>query len=129
MAQKSKIPYYIYIGLGIMFLLLKIIYVLAGALCQSAIVHGSIPAILTVTAAILALRENNHNSQRVIWHWLIVILPLLVLFITPPFMYIQKGTAWLANGRLSVLVLYECMAITQFILAVVALKRKKMASE
>lgn len=125
MTQKNNTPYYIYIGLGIMYLVLKIIYVLAGFLCVGAIAHGAIPAVLTTFAAIFAIRENNINSQKSFWHWLIVILPLLVLFITPPFMYIQKGDAWIANGRLSVMVIYECIAIVQFILAIIVLRQKK----
>jgi hypothetical protein len=123
--MKEKKLYFSYIGLGILYLAVKVIFVSVGYLHLGAIAHGSIPAILTVLAGFLAKKEE---SKKLIWHWLVVILPLLGLIVTPIFMYFKMGEEWLANGRLPVLVIYETIATMQSVLGLVLIRSKRSNS-
>ena len=114
MKQFNKIPYYIYMSIGLMYVAVKIIFVSAGYLHSGAIVHGAIPAILTLLTSILSLKERSKNTGQATWHKLNIIFPLLILVITPVFMYIKMGSdKWLTEGRLPVLIIYLAFAITQ----------------
>ena len=119
MKQFNKTPYYIYITIGVMYVLVKIIFVSFDYLPSGAIVHGSIPAILTVIAGVLSLKERKKNANKSIWHWINIVFALLVFIITPMYMYIKMGEElWLSEGRLPVLIIYECLAIIQFVIAI-----------
>jgi hypothetical protein len=115
--MKIKTAYRIYIFLGILYVPVKIGFVSAGYLHKGAIAHGAIPAVITIAAGILALRENSLNSGKLIWRWIALVAPVLVFIITPLLMYLKQGQQWLAGGRLPVLIIYESLAVLQFILA------------
>ena len=121
---KKKL-YFNYIGFGILYVAVKTVFVSFGYLHLGAIAHGSVPAILTILVCLFAIKENTNNSQKYMWHWLMLILPLLVLIITPLYMYLKSGDTWLLNGRLPVLIIYEIMAIIQSMIAFVVIKRIK----
>jgi hypothetical protein len=116
MIMSSKQLYWSYIGIGIAYVVIKIVFVLAGYLHLGAIWHGLIPAVLTTAAGLIAMRTIA-PSQRSPWHWILITLPVLVLITTPPFMYWKQRELWLANGRLPVLIIYECLALVQIALA------------
>ena len=119
MKQFNKTPYYIYIAIGVMYVLVKIIFVSFDYLPSGAIAHGSIPAILTVIVGVLSLKERKKNANKSIWHWINIVFALLVFIITPMYMYIKMGgELWLSEGRLPVLIIYECSAIIQFVTAI-----------
>jgi len=116
----NKSLYLGYIAVGVLYVAVKVAYVLAGYLHPGAIAHGAIPAVITTIVGTLALRESVAVTQKRIWHTLAVVSPLLVLVITPLYMFIKHdgSMAWLAGGRLSVLIIYECLAIVQLVAAV-----------
>ena len=120
MSKKSW--YLAYIVVGVSYMAVKVAYVLAGYLHPGAIAHGAIPAVITTVVGSLALRESVAVSQKRFWHTLAVIAPVLVLVITPLYMFIKHdgSMAWLAGGRKSVLMIYECLAIVQIVAAVAA---------
>ena len=114
MKQLNLIPYYIYMSIGLMYVVVKIIFVSTGYLYPGAIIHGAIPAILTFLTGILSLKERSNNKGQVIYHKLNIIFPSLILVITPVFMYIKMGNdKWLTEGRLPVMIIYFAFAITQ----------------
>jgi hypothetical protein len=113
----TKQLYQIYIAIGILYVVIKIVSFLSGYLHLGAIWHGLIPAVLTTTAGIIAMQNAATHSQKTFWRWGLSILPILVLVITPPFMYWKQGALWLANGRLPVLFIYECLALAQIAVA------------
>jgi hypothetical protein len=115
MSQKQL--YGSYIAIGFLYVAIKIIFVLAGYLHLGAIWHGLVPAVLTTAAGVLAMRGDK-PAQRSRWYSVLVILPILVLVTTPPFMYWKQRELWLAEGRLPVLIIYECMALLQIAIAV-----------
>lgn len=110
-----------YIAAGIMYVLVKIIFVATGYLHLGAITHGMIPGVLTVLAGVFVLRKTS-RPHKTVWSLILVILPVLVLLATPPFMYAKQGPTWLDNGRLPVLIIYECLALFQLLVAVRARK-------
>ena len=122
--EKKKL-YFNYIGLGILYVAVKIVFVSFGYLHLGAIAHGSVPAILTVSVGFFAMKTAQADSPKLLWHRLMLILPLLVLIITPLYMYLKSGDTWLLNGRLPVLIIYEIMAIIQSVIAFVVIKRIK----
>ena len=72
-----------------------------------------------------AIKGKEINFKKLTWHWLMIILPLLILIITPLYMYLREGSMWLVNGRLPVLIIYEIAAIIQFAIAVVMIRQIK----
>ncbi len=123
--KNIKKTYYTYMIIGLMYLVVKIIFVLAGYLHSGATAHGAIPAILTILTGMLSLKERSKNTGRVIWHKLNIIIPLLILIITPVFMYIKMGSAkWLTEGRFPVLIIYSAFAIVQMAIAWILFRKK-----
>ncbi len=122
--NKNKF-YFSYIGLGILYVVVKIIFVSFGYLHLGAIIHGSIPTILTFLVCLFAIREKETNFKKLAWHWLMFIFPLLILIITPLYMYLREGSMWLMNGRLPVLIIYEITAIIQSTIAVIVIRQIK----
>jgi len=129
MIQVNKIPYYIYIAIGILYIVVKTVFVSLGYLHLGAISHGAIPAILTVLAGVLSLKERYKKAKHRIWHWMSMIFPVLICIITPLYMYLNMGGEfWLTEGRLPVLIIYECFAIIQSIIAM-SIFRKNVSSQ
>jgi hypothetical protein len=99
---------------------------LSGFLHTGALLHGLIPSVLTILATFFALKEFKNTPDRIFWHMIIVILPVITSFVTPAYMYVIQGpTEWLTKGRLPVLIIYECLAVFQFITAVIIRKLKE----
>jgi membrane protease YdiL (CAAX protease family) len=114
--MSKRTLYVIYIFIGILYVAVKIGFVSAGYLHLGAIVHGAIPAIITIVVGLLALRENKSDLGKNLWRRIALIVPILVFVITPIFMYLKQGDQWLTEGRLPVLIIYECFAVLQFII-------------
>jgi len=120
MNQFNKNPYYIYMSIALLYVVVKIIFVSAGYLYPGAIIHGVIPAVPTLLSGILSLKERGNNKGQVIWHKINIIFPLLILVFTPVFMYFKMGSdKWLTEGRLPVMILYFAFAITQLIISLI----------
>ncbi len=103
----TNLSLYIWIALGVGYLLVKILWVSAGYLHLGAITHGAVPALVMTGFGLWFLASQPRGA---IW---LVLLPLLTLIVTPPFMYWKMGAEWLTQGRASVLVVYEVMALGQ----------------
>ena len=120
MKQFNKIPYYIYMSVGLMYVVVKIIFVSVSYLHPGAIIHGVIPAILTFLTGVFSLKERSNNKGHIICHKLNSIFPLLILVITPVFMYIKMGSdKWLTEGRLPVMLIYFAFAIAQLVISLI----------
>jgi hypothetical protein len=118
--MQSERFYWGYCLLGLLYVLVKIVFVAADQLPAGAIAHGAIPAFFTILVGILA--ANDASKKR---YWgLLMALPIMVITISPPFMYIKKGSEWLTEGRLPVLIIYMCIALIQLVMAVVAARRR-----
>jgi hypothetical protein len=113
----QKKAYGAYIVIGVLYVFIKVVFVAAGYLHLGAIAHGAIPAVLTILAGIVTMKGNTDGSPKTTWRSMLIILPLLVFVTTPLYMYLKQGDTWLTNGRLPVLVIYECLAIAQCLIA------------
>ncbi|PID84922.1 MAG: hypothetical protein CSB13_10635 [Chloroflexi bacterium] len=123
--MSEKNLYVSYIVIGIAYVVFKIGFVMAGYLHLGAISHGLVPAVLTTAAGLWGLRNMTNPEQKSWLHWTLIILPVLVLITTPPFMYWKQGSElWLTNGRFPILVLYEIMALGQIGIAL-SIRRHK----
>jgi hypothetical protein len=118
--------YLTYIVLGILYVVVKIAFVSFGYLHVGAIAHGSIPATLTVLACSFAIKEKRNISGKIYWHFSMSIVPLLTLVGTPIYMYIKAGDAWLAHGRLPVLIIYVTIAVIQAAIAFIVISKAKI---
>ncbi len=120
MSQKKF--YIIYIGIGLLYLIIKLIFVSAGYLHFGAIYHGLVPAVLMTLAGLIGLYSLQRGKP---YNWLpivIIAMPVLLFIITPPFMYYKQGSEWLTEGRLPVLIIYEVLAVIQFFYSLKARK-------
>ncbi len=117
----GKTSYTLYILLGVLYVLIKIGFVGAGYLHPGAILHGLIPSLLTIAVGFFALREFK-KPEGMIWHKIMVLFPVLIFIITPIYMFLKEKGEWLTQGRLEVLIIYEIMAIAQFVIALKQLK-------
>jgi hypothetical protein len=117
--------YFAYAVLGCLYVVVKIAFVSFGYLHLGAIAHGSIPAVLTILACFLSVKEYRANSGKLFWHSAMFILPLLAFIITPIYMRLKAGNAWLDNGRLPVLIIYLCIATIQSIVAFMSMNEIK----
>jgi hypothetical protein len=115
-SEHKTAPYFYYILIGFLYVIVKIIFVLLGYLHTGAIFHGLIPTVLTVIAGFLAFRESKRNTGS-IWHLILVVLPILSFVLTPIYMYLKEQELWLTSGRLEVIIIYEVFACIQFVLA------------
>jgi hypothetical protein len=107
----------LYVLIGALYVVVKIAFVLAGYLHPGAVLHGLVPAALTVVAGLLAQRTVRTGSGQAAWAVVVLILPIIALVTTPIYMFLKAGEAWLTNGRLPVLVIYEVFALCQIALA------------
>ncbi len=119
--QKSKSSYVVYMVLGALYVLVKVGFVSAGYLHLGAILHGLIPAVVTIVVCLLAQRALK-QSAALLWHRIMLLAPLLIIITTPVYMYVREREAWLTNGRLEVLIIYEIMAIAQVFISLRQLK-------
>jgi hypothetical protein len=115
MSNQQRYWAYIII-IGILYVAVKVVFVAFGYLHPGAIWHGLVPAVLTTAAGLVVMR-NRAAAPKPFWHWVLIILPVLVLIATPPFMYWKQRSEWLTEGRLPVLVIYEGFALIQAAIA------------
>jgi beta-lactamase regulating signal transducer with metallopeptidase domain len=118
----SKKLYFSYILIGSFYTISKLIYHFVSNFAGiHAIIYGIITGGLTVCAGILALKEFNKkykNASKPVGHWLAVLLPLIIIPLTPLTMQREQGAQWLLGDRLIMFVIFEIIAIAQVILAV-----------
>lgn len=105
-----------YMLIGILYVVVKVIFVAFGLLRPQAIIHGLIPGLLTIVAGFVCKRNANQQTNKKPCKWLLLLLPALVLVTTPPYMYLQMREEWLSNGRLPMLIIYEAFALIQIYL-------------
>ncbi len=122
----SKKLYFSYILIGSFYTIVKLIFRFVSDFAGThAIVFGIVTGGLTVCAGIIAVKEFNkkHKSaSKHVGHWLAILLPLIIIPLTPLTMLREQGAQWLLGDRLIVFVIFEIIAITQVVLAVLMFK-------
>lgn len=119
--------YIVYILLGVLYPLIKLIFMIYGFLGPRAIIYGIITGGVTICAGIFAtieFRKKDDEVRKPVGHWLAVLLPLVILPLTPLIMISERGLEWLQEmDKLIIFIIFEVLAIAQFIMAI-SMKKK-----
>ena len=109
--------YFFYIFLGVLYPVVKVVYYINGLVYLRGVIYGIIAGVLTTCIGILALKEYRGASKPV-RHWLAALIPLIIIPLTPIIMVIHLGSEMLQMEKITVLMIFEGLAITQFVLAI-----------
>ena len=115
----EKRIYFIYVLLGSLYFISKVIYFIFGWVCLAGLILGLIAAVLTIWIGIGSFKEYRKTGKPVV-HWLAFIVPLLILLYSPLHMTIRMGIPVIQfpMEKFAILLIFECLAITQIVLAV-----------
>jgi len=91
---------------------------------QEGVILGLIATILTICVGIFALKEYKKAAKPVA-HWLAVLIPLIIIPLTPAIMIHNLRQGIFQIEKMAILVIFECLAITQIILMFKCLGRLK----
>ncbi|MBC8526701.1 MAG: hypothetical protein H8D22_07570 [Candidatus Cloacimonetes bacterium] len=119
----EKRIYLIYILLGSLYFISKVIYYTCGFVCLGGLMLGLVATVLTILIGIGSLQEYRKASKPVV-HWLAVIGPLLIILYSPLHMTIRMGIPVIQFPleKFTILLIFECLAIAQLILAILMVR-------
>jgi len=120
---KNKI-YLSYILLGSLYFIVKVIWYICGFVYFRGVILGLIAAILTILVGILAFREHK-KPNKTIAHSLAILFPLIIIPLTPIIMVCNLGSKIFQIEKLTILFIFELIAILQTILAISIFKNLK----
>ena len=120
---KEKI-YLIYILLGLFYFISKIIFYICGFVYFKGVILGLIATVLTVSIGVLFFKEYK-KAIKLMAHWLAVLMPLIIVPLTPIIMIRNLGQEIFQIEKIAILIIFECLAIAQVILAVLIFKSLK----
>jgi len=108
--------YLSYILLGLLYFISKAIFYVFDFVFARGVVFGLIATILTICVGIFVLKEDK-KTVKPIAHWLAVLIPLIIIPLTPAIMVHNLGQGIFQIEKMAILVIFECIAIAQIILA------------
>ena len=115
MSEKQLVAVYMIIGM--LYLVVKFVFVTTGYLLPNGIELEAIPAVTTYVFGIWVLMTSDSRFKKSVQYRLMMFIPLALLLFMPLFTYQNQGDWWLSEGRLSILLLYELFALMQFVIA------------
>ncbi len=113
---KNKI-YLSYILLGLLYFIFKVIWYICSFVYFRGVILGLIATILTILAGILAFREYK-RLNKIIAHSLAILFPLIIIPLTPIIMVCNLGSEIFQIEKITILFIFELIAILQVILAI-----------
>lgn len=119
----EKKVYFIYVLLGSLYFISKLIYYACDFVCLSGLMLGLVSAVLTIWIGIGSFKEYR-KAGKSIAHWLAIVGPLFIILYSPLHMTIRIGIPvfQFPVKKFTILLIFECLAITQLILAVLMYK-------
>jgi len=114
--------YLSYILLGLLYFISKVIFYICGFVYFKGVVLGLIAAISTILVGILAFREHE-KTDKIIAHRLMIFLPLIIIPLTPIIMVRNLGSEIFQIEKLTILFIFELIAILQVVLAILLFKK------
>jgi len=108
--------YLSYILLGLLYFISKAIFYVFDFVFARGVVFGLIATILTICVGIFVLKEDKKTVKPTA-HWLAVLIPLIIIPLTPAIMVHNLGKGIFQIEKMEILVIFECIAIAQIILA------------
>ena len=121
--MKEK-TYLAYILLGLLYFISKTVYYICGFVYFRGVILGLVATVLTMSIGILSFREYK-KANKPVMHWLAALIPLIILPITPIIMLRNLGPEIFQIEKLSILAIFEGLAITQVILAILMFREFK----
>ncbi len=112
-ARKKRDPYYDYMMLGSMYVLIIVVFVWLDFLQMVMILHALVPAAMTMWAGYMATQQKENS----LWPKIMALFSALIFVATPLYMSLTQGGAWLDDGGLQVILIYMAFAASQFYLA------------
>lgn len=113
--------YFSYILLGSMYFISKVFGYVLSVVCLTGLLLGLITAVITIMIGFASFKEYNRKISQSVAHWLAFIGPIIIIIIyTPLHMMMRLGISvfQFSSGKLIILIIFQCLAITQIILAV-----------
>ena len=112
---KKKI-YLGYILLGLLYFISKVVFYICGFVYFRGVALGLIATVLTIFIGILSFGEYKKEAKYTA-HWLAVLMPIIIVFLTPIIMVRNLGSEIFQIEKITILIIFECLAIAQVILA------------
>ena len=112
----EKKIYVIYILLGLLYFISKAIYYICGFVYFRGVILGLIATVLTICIGILAFRGYKKAAKSVA-HWLAILIPSIIVPLTPIIMVHNLGSEIFQIEKITILIIFECLALMQIILA------------
>lgn len=116
MNRRIKI-YFFYILLGLLYPIVKLICYINGLVYLRGVIYRLIAGVSTISVGILALKEYDGTGKPV-WHWLAVLVPLLIIPLTPIIMILHLGLRIFLVEKMAIFMIFECIVVAQFIVAI-----------
>ncbi len=92
--------YIVYILLGLLYPVVKLIWYITGFVYLRGVVYGLIAGVLTISIGFLALKEYE-GVDKPIWHRLAVLIPLIIILLTPIIMIRHLGLGIFLTDKLT----------------------------
>ena len=120
--------YFIYVLLGLFYFISKLIYYTFGWVCLGGLILGLVASVLTIWIGVVYFKEYE-KAGKPIAHWWAVIGPLIIIFYSPLHMTIRLGipVSQFPMEKLTILLIFEGLAITQLVLSVLMYKEYRNA--
>lgn len=118
---KDKI-YFDYILHGLFYFTSKVIFYVCGFVYFRGVALGLIATVLTVSIGVMSFKEYKKATKHIA-HWLAVLVPLIIIFLTPVIMIHNLGHEIFQIEKMIILIIFECLAIAQVILALLMFRR------
>ena len=119
--KKMKITekriYFTYISLGLMYFISKVVYYGCGFVYFRGVILGLIAAVATISIGVLYFRGYEKGEVNVAVRWLTVLIPLIIIILTPIIMVHNLGNDIFQIEKITILMIFECLALMQIILA------------
>jgi len=111
--------YFTYMVLGSMYFISKLIYYIFGWVCLPGLILGLVASVLTTLIGIASFKEYK-KAGKPIAHWWAVIGPLIIILYSPLHMTMRLRIPVFrfSAEKLSILLIFEGLAIAQLILSI-----------
>ena len=116
--------YFTYMVLGSMYFISKLIYYIFGWVCLPGLILGLVASVLTTLIGIASFKEYK-KAGKPIAHWWAVIGPLIIILYSPLHMTMRLRIPVFrfSAEKLSILLIFEGLAIAQLILSILMHKK------
>lgn len=126
---KDKV-HFTYILLGSLYFIFKLIYYIFGWVCFAGLMLGLIASVLTILIGIASLKEYKKAGKPIVC-WLTTLGPLIIIFYSPLHMTMRLDIPVFRfpAEKMSILLIFESLAIAQLILSILIHKSVQRDSE